>query len=113
VGAVPPQDLVQAPPGEPSAPIRERVAQAQQRARDRQGVANAALAGPAIDAHCRLDDGARHFLTSAASRLGWSGRSIHRCLKLARSIADLAGSEQIALGHVAEAVQYRRGLMAA
>ena len=113
VGAVPPQDLVQAPPGEPSAPIRERVAQARQRALARQGLANALLAGPAIDAHCPLDDGARQFLTSAASRLGWSGRSIHRCLKLARSIADLAGSQQIASAHVAEAVQYRRGLMAA
>jgi magnesium chelatase family protein len=113
VGAVPPQDLVQAPPGEPSAPIRERVTQARQRALTRQGVANAGLAGPAIDAHCLLDAGGRQFLTSAASRLGWSGRSIHRCLKLARSIADLAGSEQIALAHVAEAVQYRRGLMAA
>jgi magnesium chelatase family protein len=111
--AVPPQDLVQAPPGEPSAPIRARVVQARQRALARQGVANAMLAGPSIDAHCLLEDGARQFLTSAASRLGWSGRSIHRCLKLARSIADLAGSEQIALGHVAEAVQYRRGLMVA
>jgi magnesium chelatase family protein len=66
--------------------------------------------GALIDAHCRMDRAAAALLTSAATRLGWSGRSIHRCLRVARSIADLADSPAIESAHVAEAVQYRRGL---
>ncbi|MEG1769359.1 MAG: ATP-binding protein, partial [Comamonas sp.] len=50
---------------------------------------------------------------SAAARLGWSGRSLHRVLKVARTIADLAGSARIETAHVAEAVQYRRALLGA
>jgi magnesium chelatase family protein len=111
--ALAPQELVQAPPGEASAPIALRVAAARERSLARQGCLNEALAGQRIDTHCALGDPVAQFLTSAATRLAWSGRSIHRCLKVARSIADLAGSDQIALAHVAEAVQYRRGLMAA
>ena len=110
VAALPPSDLVHAPAGEPSAPIAARVVSARARAQDRQGCANYALAGALIDTHCRMDEAATSLLTTAATRLGWSGRSIHRCLKVARTIADLAGSERIQTPHVAEAVQYRRGL---
>jgi magnesium chelatase family protein len=46
----------------------------------------------------------------AADRLGWSGRSLHRVLKVARTVADLAGSERIAAQHLAEAMQWRRAL---
>jgi len=46
-------------------------------------------------------------LRTAATRLGWSARSTHRTLKIARTIADLAGSEAITLAHAAEAMQYR------
>jgi magnesium chelatase family protein len=49
-------------------------------------------------------------LQKAAAKLGWSGRSTHRSLKVARTIADLAGSTTIEPAHVAEAVQYRRVL---
>jgi magnesium chelatase family protein len=49
-------------------------------------------------------------LQKAAAKLGWSGRSVHRSLKVARTIADLAGNETIASVHVAEALQYRRVL---
>jgi magnesium chelatase family protein len=57
-----------------------------------------------------LDDNATALLQKAAVKLGWSGRSVHRSLKVARTIADLAGSETIAAAHVAEALQYRRVL---
>ncbi len=113
VAALPAADLVHAPAGEPSAPIASRVQAARARAQDRQGCANHALSGGLIDTHCRMDEAATLLLTSAATRLGWSGRSIHRCLRVARSIADLAGQAQIAAAHVAEAVQYRRGLKTA
>jgi magnesium chelatase family protein len=76
----------------------------------RQTCTNQALEGQAIDAQCALPAEAAKFLNLAATRLGWSGRSIHRCLKVARSIADLAGADQLQISHVSEAVQYRRGL---
>ncbi len=110
VAALPAADLVHAPAGEPSAPMAARVLAARTRAQDRQGCPNHALVGALIDAHCRMDRAAAALLTSAATRLGWSGRSIHRCLRVARSIADLADSPAIESAHVAEAVQYRRGL---
>ena len=60
-----------------------------------------------------LDDAAARFLQTAAARLAWSARGTHRALKVARTIADLAGSEHITVAHVAEAMQYRRVLRAA
>ncbi len=113
VGALAPQELVGAPAGEPTAPVRERVEQARGRQLARQGGTNQWLEGGQIDVHCPLDAAGSQFLQRAAARLGWSGRSIHRCLKVARSIADLAGSESISAEHLAEAVQYRRGLLGA
>ena len=58
----------------------------------------------------RLDDKAAAFLRSAAERLGWSGRRLHRTLKVSRTVADLAGSETVAVAHVAEALQAQRAL---
>lgn len=113
VGAIPADDLVNAPPGEDTATIRARVLAARQRAVQRQGTANEALAGAAIDAQCALDPSAARFLNIAAARLGWTGRSIHRCLKVARTIADLGASPAVEMGHLAEAVQYRRALKGA
>jgi magnesium chelatase family protein len=57
-----------------------------------------------------LDDAAARFLQTAAARLAWSARGTHRALKVARTIADLAGSEHVTVAHVAEAMQYRRVL---
>jgi len=108
VPALPADELLHAPPGEPSAAIRSRVQAARALALARQGCTNHALQGPALDAVCALDASASQLLQSAATRLGWSGRGIHRSLKIARSIADLEGSERIALAHLAEALQYRR-----
>ncbi len=111
VPALSADELLQSPPGESSAHIRERVSSARQIAMDRQGCANQRLQGNAIEHHARLDDAAIRFLQSAATRLGWSARATHRAIKVARSIADLAASETIGVAHVAEAMQYRRGLM--
>ena len=113
VPAVNTTDLMQAPPGEPTADIRVRCAAARERAVLRQGVANQALQGQALDQHVCLDEAAAKFLHVAATRLGWSARSTHRALKVARTIADLAGASHTQVSHVAEAMQYRRAIQAA
>ena len=112
VGALAADELVNTPPGEATAALRGRVVQARELAMRRQGVANQALQGQAIDTQCQLDAATAKFLNTAATRLGWSGRGIHRCLKVARTIADLAGVATVQVTHVAEAVQYRRALKA-
>jgi magnesium chelatase family protein len=112
VPAMAPTDLLQAPPGEATADIRARCATARQQAQARQGKPNQALAGKEIDTHARLDGEAMKFLNKAAARLGWSARGTHRALKIARTIADLAGSPHTQVAHVAEAIQYRRVLNA-
>jgi magnesium chelatase family protein len=112
VGSLAADELVNSAPGEKTQTIRQRVVQARERSIARQGSSNQALEGQAIDEQCRLDTAAAKFLNTAAARLGWSGRSIHRCLKVARTIADLAGEETVQVTHVAEAAQYRRSLKA-
>ena len=108
--AVGPDALMAQPDGEASTAVAARVAAARQRQRQRQTVPNAALDAGRIDALCVLDDDAARFAQSAARRLNWSGRGLHRTLKVARTIADLAGAERIGTGHVAEALQLRRSL---
>ncbi len=110
VPAVVTTDLLQAPPGEPSADIQARCAAARALAIARQGKPNQALQGQEIDQFVLLDEAAAKFLNVAAARLGWSARSTHRALKVARTIADLAGAQHTQLTHVAEAMQYRRAL---
>jgi len=101
-------ELMNVAPGETSATIQARCTQARERAMARQGVSNHALQGQALDQHLLLEDAAAKFLNVAATRLGWSARSTHRALKVARTIADLAGAERTQVAHVAEAMQYRR-----
>jgi len=110
VGALPPQELLAARSGETSEAVRERVVQARALAVQRQGSANHQLQGQALDDHLGLSPEALTFAHKAAARLGWSARSTHRALKVARTIADLAGSAAVETGHVAEAMQYRRVL---
>jgi magnesium chelatase family protein len=108
VPPLPADELMKAAPGERTHDVRERSMAARERALRRQGKANHALHGREIDQHARLDAAAAAFLQTAAARLGWSARSAHRAIKVARSIADLAGAAATSMAHVAEAVQYRR-----
>jgi magnesium chelatase family protein len=91
-----------------SATVRERVAQARTRQLERAGVANCRLGNRDVDRHCRVDQAGRTLLEQAADKLGLSARAYHRILKVARTIADLAGSEAIATSHLSEAISYRR-----
>lgn len=104
------QDLLKGPPGEPSAVVRERVMRARERALARQGLPNQQLEGRWLDEHLLAEPAALDFLQATARRLGWSARSLHRCLRVARTVADLRGAERVRLADVAEAVQYRRVL---
>jgi magnesium chelatase family protein len=110
VAAVPAGELLQTPAGESTQQVRARCLAAHERALARQGKPNQALAGADLDAHTRLDETALKFLNTAAARLGWSARGTHRTLKVARTIADLAGATCTSLEHVAEALQYRPAL---
>jgi magnesium chelatase family protein len=113
VPAVASTELMHAQPGEASAVVRARCIAARERAITRQGKTNQALQGQEIDQFVLLDEAATKFLNVAATRLGWSARSTHRALKVARTIADLAGAHSTQVTHVAEAMQYRRALKAA
>jgi magnesium chelatase family protein len=110
VHAVKPEQLMTQADGEASAVVAQRVAAARQRQLQRQAMPNAAIEADRIDGLCVLDDAAARFAQAAAQRLNWSGRSLHRTLKVARTIADLAGAQNLSTAHVAEALQLRRSL---
>jgi magnesium chelatase family protein len=112
VPAVRPGELMGVRDGESSADVAHRVRAARFLALERQGSSNAELAAGGIETHCALDEGGRALLHRAAERLGWTGRGLHRVLKVARTIADLAASERIVSPHIAEAMQWRRALPA-
>lgn len=100
--------------GETSTQIRERVIAARERQTrrlQRDGYANthnnAMLTPEQMERYCRLDDESIELIRHAMTTMGLSGRAYDRILKVARTIADLAGSEVIRIDHVAEAIQYR------
>ncbi len=93
---------------EASSTVRARVARARQVALARQGCANHRLDPGAVETHCDPGPEGRHLLAEAIDRLGLSARACHRILRVARTIADLAGAEAIEPHHLAEAIGYRR-----
>jgi magnesium chelatase family protein len=101
-------ELFAAPAGEPSAAIRARVEAARAQQMQRQGKPNAQLAPGEVETHCPVDAAGTALLKQAISRLNLSGRSYHRILRVARTIADLEGESGITHRHLAEAIQYRR-----
>ncbi|MFT4198612.1 MAG: ATP-binding protein, partial [Pseudoxanthomonas sp.] len=105
-----------APAGESSAEVRARVVAARRRQLDRAGRLNAHLDQAGTFATCRLPPADQQLLERAIERLQLSARAMHRILRTARTIADLAGAADIAGDHLAEALGYRcaeRGLQAA
>lgn len=110
VPVIPPRELQDMAPGESSGAVARRVTEARERAVARQGSSNALLQAQDLATHAVMDAGAKSLLERSAERLGWSARSFHRVLRVARTVADLAGSASIGSGHVAEAIQLRRGL---
>ena len=105
---LPPAQLrADAPPGEASQPIALRVGAARQRQLDRAGTLNAHLDAAGVATHCRLAAAGEQLLETAAERLQLTARSLHRVLRVARSIADLDAADDIAAPHLAEALGYR------
>jgi magnesium chelatase family protein len=101
-------ELVAPVAGESTRGIRERVERARTLQMERQGKANALLGTREIDRHCETDREGDQLLRHALARLLLSARAYHRVLRVARSIADLAGKASIGGEHIAEAIQYRR-----
>ena len=109
VPRLPPCDLrPDAPPGEASLAVRQRVEAARLRQLARAGCTNARLGQADTARTCSLGAHDRQLLEQAVESLQLSARSMHRILRVARTIADLAGSEAIAAPHLAEAIGYRR-----
>lgn len=104
-----PEELTSAPTGEPSQTIRQRVVAARnlQTQRFQKPRTNAKMSPREVRDTVQMDAECTEFMKLVSSRLNLSARVFDRLLKVARTIADLAGAEQVAKPHLAEAVQYR------
>ena len=106
VPALSSNELLDADHGESSATVLARVLVARARQKER-GALNAMLSNAGLQQHCRLDDAGRRLLRDAVDRGGMSARAVHRALRVARTIADLAGEGGVSALRLAEALQYR------
>lgn len=93
---------------EDSHTVQKRVATAYTRQLNRAGKANHKLSNKEIDKFCKIDNTSTKLLDAAISQLGLSARAIHRILKVARTIADLADVKSVNSTHLSEAISYRR-----
>jgi magnesium chelatase family protein len=94
--------------GEASASVRARVVAARERQMARQGKANARLGTREVEHYCLPDEAGKALIQKAIARLMLSARAYHRILRVARTVADMEGSDTVRSQHVAEAVHYRR-----
>ena len=105
------QEMASEKPGEQSADIRKRVNQArkiqQERFQGKKIHSNAQMTSKNLKKYCQIDDASKRLLETAIDKLGLSARAYTRILKVARTIADLEGSEAILTPHISEAIQYR------
>lgn len=110
VPALSPGELQEGPAGESSSQIRVRVMQAVDRQLQRQGRCNAMLAGDALTRHVALDAAVQRFLLQAAQQFQLSARAMHRVLRVARTVADIEGRDQVDRTALGEAFCYRGSL---
>lgn len=108
---IPPERLTDLTPGKSSGEIRENVQRAREmqieRYQNTNFTCNAELSARGVKTFCLLDRESTELLSQAAATLSLSGRGFHRVIKIARTIADLAGEKDIAKNHVAEALGFR------
>jgi magnesium chelatase family protein len=95
-------------PAESSEMVKQRVIAAHERQIQRQGCSNAELSQQGLQQHCVLGEKETFLLEKAIEKLGLSARAFHRVVKVSRTIADLAGSTEISIGHISEALGYRQ-----